>query len=412
MPQSKEDAAGMDDTLLGIHDDMETHPLYRNLAHIKTKKVKELEFYKRYAYTLQRQVWQGRQQQRRRKSSLLPWEEVARALQDDTLDRVRDNRRLEQQVEANKRLCSVLKPWVRHMAMLESPSKPPNSFQSCWRHAHLFRGDDAMRRIGSRWLLQHMYYNMDHAMEEAPFPNLTDPFLDISRSDLSTGTCLWHPSLPLGSSGRQTMDFELLVTQQFVVEFPLAMTADGVWAANRTFAQFVLKQDFATNYHDLTPKGMEDSSDVEYAQEEVGTATQRVSLNWIQGRFYEPHRTAILVKTIVDDAFPLAENAWTMCFHHWIVLYQLTDSTTLVRVQYTVHQPASANGFVPLSQVAQYRRVGMGTTDDVAARLVVERDIRSHTQQRQLFPIHLNNVLHSLTKHNLETTGSSVEMGR
>ncbi|RLO13453.1 hypothetical protein DYB28_006558, partial [Aphanomyces astaci] len=259
---------------------------------------------------------------------------------------------------------------------------------------------------------QHMYYNMDHAMEEAPFPNLTDPFLDISRSDLSTGTCLWHPSLSLGSSGRQTMDFELLVTQQFVVEFPLAMTADGVWAANRTFAQFVLKQDFATNYHDLTPKGTEDSNDVEYAQEEVGTATQRMSLNWIQGRFNEPHRTAILVKTIVDDAFPLAENAWTMYFHHWIVLYQLTDSTTLVRVQYTVHQPASADGFVPLSQVAQYRRVGMGTTDDVAARLVVERDIRSHTQQRQLFPIHLNNVLHSLTKHKLETTGSSVEMGR
>ncbi|KAF0690296.1 Aste57867_18322 [Aphanomyces stellatus] len=359
----------------GVIVDMESHPLYRTLSHIKTKRVKELEFYKRYIYTLQAQVSQNQ----RRRTSLLPWEEVARALQDDTLDRVRDNRRLQQNIEANRRLCALVKPWIQRLT-LEQPrlERPLNAFDACWRQAHLFAGDERTRTTGTEWLIRHMYHNMERALHDVPFPSSTsrDPFIDVRVADVP--------------ADYSTSGMELQATQQFVMPFSLEQVADGIWAANRTFAQYYLKKDFERNYHGQL-SGAE--NEMEYAQEEIGTPEQSITMNWIQGRFHEADRTSIVVKTIADDMFPLQENAWSMSLQHWITMTRAGPHATLCRVHYSVQQPITATGFVPIRDVSRQRKVEPGVDDVATYRLLVEREIRSHTAQRQLFPKHLETVL-------------------
>ncbi|KDO19102.1 hypothetical protein SPRG_21484 [Saprolegnia parasitica CBS 223.65] len=74
------------------------------LAHIKSKRTKQLQSLLHHVYDLETEV----ARLKRGHLAMLPWEDVVIALKDDTLEQVRENRSLKRQVDAYAHLSTVV----------------------------------------------------------------------------------------------------------------------------------------------------------------------------------------------------------------------------------------------------------------------------------------------------------------
>ncbi|RHY88557.1 hypothetical protein DYB37_011713 [Aphanomyces astaci] len=348
--------------------DFEAHPLYHSLSHIKTKRVKELEFYKRHIYDLQGQI----ETLKRCQTSLLPWEDIAQALKDDTLDKVRDNRSLKKEVEHNHRMYGFLKRWI---ASINSPrSSVPHAFQDSWRQSTLFAGDDASRHVGITWVIRHMHRNADRALAHLVYPDEDDEYVDVEVVEVHEGV------------------LETRVMHQFTVQYGLEDVSQACYVAEKTFAQFYLQRDFDDNYTALVNEGQ----DIEYAREEVGPANQSIADYLIQGRFHEDNRTMLCLKTVMDEAHPLDDTTWTVNTKQWLVADRTGPTTTRVRTYYTIEHPSTQTGFVPVEEVANVFNVDSDSAATAVDRLK-DRQVATHTDQRKMYAVHLMNVLENFT---------------
>ncbi|CAK5152509.1 unnamed protein product [Aphanomyces euteiches] len=338
--------------------DFESHPLYCSLAHIKTKRVKELEFFKLHIYDLQGQIMYLKRCQ----TSKLPWEDIALALKDDTLKKVRDNRSLKQEVDEYARMSDLLKAWISSMV---TPSRC--LFEESWRHARLFGGDEATRKVGLAWIIRQMYQNTERALSHLVYPEDGD-FLDIQVIETDPNV------------------LETRVMHQFTVDATFEAVSEAMYTAEKSFAKYYLKRD--ADAVRLSNAGC----DIEYYQEQVGPAEQNITDYFILGRFHDEDQTTLCLKTILDDAYPLEDNTWTALTKQWVIATRQGANKTRLRSYYSIEHPSCQNGFVPLEQVANLWGIKGEDSSPLTSRLK-ERNVKSHTRQRQVYVEHFKNVL-------------------
>ncbi|KDO17338.1 hypothetical protein SPRG_17217 [Saprolegnia parasitica CBS 223.65] len=218
-------------------------PLYTDLEAIlsrfRRKRSKQIAFLRRYLDVLQKRVthlqWCH--------STLLSWEDVSKALAEDTLDRVRENRALMREVATSESLRTLLAAWVSAHASprTRTPGHDP------WTTARLFNGAPDARKVGLEWILQQSYH--------------------------STSSALAHVSAALHGDDdavRVTMTFDgaemsLTVTAQWVEPYPISHVADAAWRASRSFLATCCSQQ-----SDCSSLRAAVSSYVEYFHEDVG----------------------------------------------------------------------------------------------------------------------------------------------
>ncbi|KAF0690121.1 Aste57867_18446 [Aphanomyces stellatus] len=348
-------------------EEMKNHPIYDRFAHIKTKRVKELGFMSHLIPELQRQIVQLKRQQ----TSQLSWEDVTQALKDDTLEQVRDNRTLRQEIEINAHICGYLQTWLAHV---HPAAMSPNYVVDNWRHSSLFKGDESARQVGFKWITRQAYHNTERVLSTVSFPSPTaDSFIDVRTIVTEANAVV------------------LQVATQHIVSYPMELVADAYWQAEKTFGEFMFKGQYTpptiiASLHD----------DVDYTHEEVGTDEQRISDKVLMGRFCDDHRMVCVIRSVMnDEVYPLAANAWTTDTRQWTVVERLGPEITRVRMYYSIDHPCTTEGYVPLWEYA--RAMGVRGIDDaeVIERLKMNREQR-HVRSRGLFAQHFNNTLQTM----------------
>ncbi|KDO24057.1 hypothetical protein SPRG_10844 [Saprolegnia parasitica CBS 223.65] len=325
-----------------------------SLAHIKSKRVKELECLRRQVYILQGHI----EKLKRCHSTQLSWEDVAHALKDDTLDQVRDNRSLKMQLAHNKRLGVFLKAW---MEATPPPALQPPQLET-WRHSQLVCGDDTARAIGYEWIARQAYHNTTAAMAQIAFPaNDTDDFVDVA--------------VDLDDEDR------------------LDAVHDAFWVAEKSFAAAF--RDKSTQLTDLSAP----TKDILYVRENLGTPTQRIFNKSLQARFQSPGSVTFVLRSILRDDMFLddnADDAWAFNTKFWMVADALANGNTRCRTFYTLEHPCTHNGgYVSLDELA--RCVGLGGSTEASLLSVLkERFLNSHHAQRRFFAEHFRRVLGAL----------------
>ncbi|OQR86891.1 hypothetical protein ACHHYP_09785 [Achlya hypogyna] len=336
------------------------------LAHIKSKRVKELECLRHQVYVLQSHI----ERLKRCQSTQLSWEDVAQALKDDTLDQVRDNRSLKKKLGHNQRMGQFLKLWMTTMA---PPTRPLSLSEESWRHSHLVAGDDASRQLGYEWIARQSFHNTTAAMAHVSFPD--DGAGDFVRVHVQVS---------------DDYRFVVQVAAQQVVAADLDAVNAAFWAAERSFAAAF--RDRCTQLTDLSVP----TEDIMYLRENLGTASQRMVNKTIQARFRTPTSTTFVLRSILkDDMFPLDDDddAWSFNTKEWMVAEPLADGSTRCRTFYTIDHPCTAKGGdVSLNDIG--RCVDLSMPDDEAlVRVLKERFLNSHHAQRRFFAEHFRRVL-------------------
>ncbi|OQS02641.1 uridine kinase [Thraustotheca clavata] len=333
------------------------------LANIKSKRVKELEYLRRQVYILQGHI----EKIRRCQSTLLSWEDVAHALKDDTLDQVRDNRSLKKKLHQNKCVGRFLKHWMYST----TPCRPPSITEEYWRYSLLVAGDEAARQIGYEWIARQAYHNTQAAMTHVSFDNNQTDYVQVQ----------------VNISGENHF-FVQVLAQQFV-DFDLDAVHDAFWIAEKSFAASFRKK--STDLKDLSLP----NKDIVYLCENLGTSTQRIFNKTIQARFREADSSTFILRSILkDEMFPddNIEDAWSFNTKFWMVANGMPDGRTRCRTFYTLDHPLTEkNGFVSLPELA--RCVGLVMPNEShLVNVVKERFLNSHHAQRLFFAQHLRNI--------------------
>ncbi|OQR86912.1 hypothetical protein ACHHYP_09796 [Achlya hypogyna] len=351
----------LDEAIESLHDS----DGFGVVPQFKSKRLREIEYLKKHIYDLQARL----SKTKRVRSTLLPWEEVARALADDTLDKVRDNRSLKRELAHNKRLARLLQDWIRSTT---PETRQPNIHLESWRHSHIFAGDEATRRVGYEWLIKQLYHNTDRALFPLAFPDDNSYFLDTTIS-------FDGPIISL----QQQM--------QVVLPYSLEVVSRAVWIAAQTFIFYIQRKP-----HSLS-KLLTVNQDIEYVQEDMGPKCQRIDSKLLYGRFHEPNRTAIVTRAVrTDDAFPIEPDTWTTDMKQWFVLDRLGQKQTRCRFYDYLGHPSTAAGYVPLQELVRMYRYN--PVDDADAMAYCRSRFPHHQQrERAMFAVHLQRVLDKIT---------------
>ncbi|EQC38237.1 hypothetical protein SDRG_04664 [Saprolegnia diclina VS20] len=324
----------------------------------------------------------------------LSWHDVAKALQDDTLEQVRENRSLKRQVAHAKTLLATLQDW---MARVVRPNeRVPSLVEETWRHSQLLAGDDASRQVAYEWILRQVYHNTDRALAHVAFPTDASHCLDVH---VSFGDDMACPLLCI-----QVMTQELM-------PFDLDDVAAGYWVAEKTFARAYRDQSLAGPL-DVDAFSQTQRQDIQYLPEEIPYPGQRVvRYNVLSGRFREPDRMTIALRTILyDEADRPREDIddgrqWTIDTKQWIVADRVGPSMTRCRTFYTIRHPFTSQGDVALRDLAAVYNVDAATDKELCAQLTAKLT-KGHFDQRTFFMRHYAAVLCQLQHLRLTKEGS------
>ncbi|OQS06390.1 hypothetical protein THRCLA_01566 [Thraustotheca clavata] len=294
--------------------------------------------------------------------TLLPWEDVAKALADDTLDKVRENRSIKRELAHKRKLARLLQQWIQS---LSPEMRYPNVHVDSWRNSHIFHGDEASRRVGYEWLIKQLYHNTERELMPLGFPASNDYFLDTSITFKDTTISL-----------QQQM--------QMALPYSLEIVSRAIWIAVRTFIHYIQRKP-----HSLT-KLLEINDDIEYVQEDMGPKTRRIDSKLLYGRFQEPDRTVVVTRAVrSDDAYPIESTTWTTDMKQWFVLERIDANSTRCRFYDILGHPSTQNGYVSIQDIVrQYRYEPL---DDAHAMQYCRQIFPSHQRnERAMFARHLD----------------------
>ncbi|KAF0690133.1 Aste57867_18458 [Aphanomyces stellatus] len=346
----------------------------------KLSRKKQLQILQRRVYDMEGLLAKAK----RNFTTLLPWEEIAQALKDDTIEQVMDNRSLKQQVETQKRMVEILHSWVQSMSPLQ---RTPNPFEETWRNSHLLKGDDASRRVAQTWIVQQAYHNTQRALAPVSFPDSMETFIDVVACP-------------------QDDQFELCCMAQTVVPFAFDHVSEIFWVVENTFTTKTdLRVPTIEDIHRLT------SEDVRYGHEKEDihgrtfpratplphdsppVGPQTIRKNALHGQIRERDRTTVICRTILhDEASPLEHSGdWAVDIKQWTVMERVGPMSTRVRTFYTIGHPLCADGTpVAMEDLARAFRVPCDGSFQWRQR---EYFTRIHRRQREMFFSHLDKVL-------------------
>ncbi|OQR86866.1 hypothetical protein ACHHYP_09788 [Achlya hypogyna] len=329
------------------------------LAHIKSKRTKQLQSLLHHVHDLEVEV----ARLKRGHVSLLPWEDVVIALKDDTLEQVRINRSLKRQVDACSHLTSVLESW-----------RIPSQIEETWRHGQLMSGDPACRKIGSAWILQQVYHNTMRAMGHVPFPDSFESSMDV-RVD-------WDDNLR----------FRMTAVAQDVFPYPLEVVTEALEVAEKSFVKAYRRQGAIRDL--CVPQS---DGDVQLVQEDSTSPHHQTRYNVVRGRFCEPNRTVVALRTVLkDELYPLEKDTWVLDTKQWWVADRLSPTATRCRTYYTINHPfTEGGGYVTLDELAECYKIPSREPRVVTAG-VQERYVWSHTRQRAFFKQRFESILATL----------------
>ncbi|KAF0690131.1 Aste57867_18456 [Aphanomyces stellatus] len=308
---------------------------------------------------------------RRQVTSLLPWDEVTQALKDDIVEQAMNNRCLQRQVDAQRRMSEVLYAWVQSMSPSE---RTPSAVEETWRHSYMPKADIDTRSMAQSWIVQQSYYNAGRAMAAASFPDSLETRIEVDVA-IDAIEDLFH----------------VTIVSQVVVPYSLEDTTEGYWVADNTFPSLVALDELPAA--DALRRMAE--GDVRY---DVNSESPTIRLNSLHGYVREPDRTTFVFRAIlVDEAFPTVAGlpAWTVDTKTWTVADRMGASCTRLRTFCTMGHPHMPDvGYMPMATLASILNVPL---DDDFRRRQRARLVRAHNAQREQFHVHLLRVLQRLT---------------
>ncbi|KAF0690132.1 Aste57867_18457 [Aphanomyces stellatus] len=310
--------------------------------------------------------------------SMLPWEEVARAFKDDTLEQVMDNRCLRRQVETQRRRLEVLQGWIQSMDPFQ---RTPNAWAETWRHSHMLKGDTEIRQAAQTWMVQQAFHNTQRALADVFFPDIMENHIDVDVTVDDAGL------------------FRINAATHCVLPYALEHVSDAFWVAESRFS---------SSYADYRKPPTRDEvqqlvqEKLRYTHEqESAPGTVCIRKNALRGQVREANRTTFVFRTLLhDEACPITDSRdWIADTKEWTVAERVGPQSTRLRTFYIVGHPHTTRGFVPMERIAM--ALNIPRNEHMSAR-VCERLRRGHFGQRVVFFDSLGEMLALLGRNNYE----------
>ncbi|RHY08357.1 hypothetical protein DYB25_007458 [Aphanomyces astaci] len=301
----------------------------------------------------------------------LPWEDVAKALQDDMLEHVREHRVMRQHVEQHRRLCNALQAWIHTMF---PPERTLSSELGTWRNCYLFQGSDDARHQAQTWMVQQAYHNTRRAMSTFAFPDTMETCVDVAV----------------------TVDDNRMTIQGAVqCTFPhsLHKLSRALWVVENTFTDYVRDRRMPTR----SQVQVLDDVRVIYHREQDPSPRQRIQKNSLHGQIEDRDATTTVFRTIVhDEAFPSqSATEWILDSSEWYVAERVGPTTTRLRALYTMQHPETCTGTVPMETLANAMQIPI---DERMRERLCARLQHGHARQRRLYLAFVEKVLLALVE--------------
>ncbi|KDO24059.1 hypothetical protein SPRG_10846 [Saprolegnia parasitica CBS 223.65] len=339
----------------------------------------KLDALKREIYDLQCTI---ERLQRRPLGSALAWEDVAKALQDDMLRLVGENRRLQRTQRAYARFYHVV-----HACAQLRIDRVPSVAEETWRHTQLVSSDPTSRALGCEWILNQVRFNTRRAMSAFAFPDDTN----VNVVDVHVHV-------------QDNNRLQIHVATQHVVAYSLREVADAYWLAEQSFARRFVGQD-----GDAMDERIERLSDsMQYMHEALDYGDSSVCYNVLSGRFDDATTSTFVLRTVLhDEVHPAAPTAWVVDTKQWYALAlwrelmtprtvadALTPHLTRCRTYYVIQHPivGPKQTLVTLAEFGSALGLEEHDHRDLA-RAVQERSAANHRRQRTSFQTYFKGVL-------------------
>ncbi|KDO19104.1 hypothetical protein SPRG_15017 [Saprolegnia parasitica CBS 223.65] len=324
----------------------------------------KLDALKREIYDLQCTIERLR---RRPLGSALAWEDVAKALQDDMLRLVGENRRLQRTQRAYARFYHVV-----HACAQLSIDRVPSVAEETWRHTQLVSSDPTARALGCEWILNQVRFNTRRAMSAFAFPDTNVNVVDV------------HVHV-------QDNRLQIHVATQHVVAYSLREVADAYWTAEQSFARRFVGQDG----DDMDERIERLSDSMQYMHEALQYGESSVCYNVLSGRFDDATTSTFVLRTVLhDEVYPAAPMAWVVDTKQWTVADALTPHVTRCRTYYVIQHPmvGPKQTLVTLAEFGSALGLEEHDHRDLV-RAVQERSAANHRRQRTSFQTYFEGVL-------------------
>ncbi|EQC38178.1 hypothetical protein SDRG_04607 [Saprolegnia diclina VS20] len=297
----------------------------------------ENEYLTQYMHTLQEKL----RHLQTRQTTLLPWADVVRALADETLQCVHTNRQLWRRVNDHVAVLDLLHAWIQ--STLDSTSAHHWS-----RSPRLFAGDVLPRHFAIKWLAMQMYHQRETAFAHADaFGNEDASFVRAQPTGGFVGVAqLFSP---------HTID-----------------SIVDAWVMGQA--------EYAVHSSTMAVVVTSPEVDIAYARETTALSpNQWLVGNCIYGRFTqrESKATTIVMRTMTNDEMqPIDMPLWTAGCQLWISMAKATETTTCVKVYFSMDHPRSSHGPIDLIELTR----ALETLPNITA---LERVVRARCREFQ-----------------------------
>ncbi|ETV91211.1 hypothetical protein H310_14088 [Aphanomyces invadans] len=132
---------------------------------------------------------------RRSFMTMLPWHEIADALQTEQEISETEMRELRRKLRSIEVLSSTMQHWV--LTQLNSIPRAPNenAASKSWRNVTLLK-DPMSRQLGKDWILQQMYHNTDRMFASHGFPAIASMQsiyeVDVQTEHVGDSDCMYY----------------------------------------------------------------------------------------------------------------------------------------------------------------------------------------------------------------------------
>ncbi|KAF0689676.1 Aste57867_18913 [Aphanomyces stellatus] len=296
-------------------------------------------------------------------STLLPWEQVVRALRDESELATKDNVDLQRLCKTQGIVLLVLKQWVASFVV---HMRTPRGTMKTWRHVTL-GVHPASRVRGCDWITLQMLHHVDRVFQQCHFPPLTstdvvDDFVigTTEEDDDDTVQYMWRDQ-------REVPYAMEVVRELFARPHYTKMVAGGPkakWIAPDDETAAVVAAD---NY-----RLRELDARLHYVHSFRGN---QMLVRNVAREFDLPDRCVFVAQNIHDDELLPNSSAAQRNRTSWFVLDRISSTRTKMRALSVLSQQFTKTGFVDLADEAKAWGLDVKPTEalDSAERRVHHR---------------------------------------
>ncbi|KAF0687666.1 Aste57867_20650 [Aphanomyces stellatus] len=282
-----------------------------------------------------------------KKTSALPWKDVAGALEDVRKMSEFQNRDLRKKVHQYKELCLTMSAWINNGTA--SIRAFPSTSSPMWQMSSLPQTGPS-RKVGLEWISKRLYHNVGSEIEKSRVPVTDKPYFAVNVEPMGESYCLTEYKQRIESA---TFDHVVKCLDKIYLTI---MAGDEVEVNDPSMLYIIYESDFGRSLGIKTTEKM------------------------LVSRFCDAEQYVIFTHGVTGDEKyedPVRCNYWSA----WVVVKRLTPTEILIKHGYKAHGLRYADRFLTLEEEMPQLSV---YDDDESKFNALSQNLKQYRQKRYI----------------------------